>query len=126
MTLDDPRRPETRHIKGLTGDGPEGGDPDILATRDHDIIREWARLNDAEPATGEESPSGPASTVKIVDGGSGLRFNFPAMSPFRGISWDEWFEHFHRHDLTFVYDDPADHHPPSARYRLVPTAEVRV
>lgn len=124
MQRDEPLRPETRHVKHVTRDEPEDPESAVLATRDHDVIQDWARIHEAEPATGEESPSGPASTFTIVDGGSGLRFNFPAVSLFREISWSEWFDHFHRHDLTFVYDNPATHQPPSARYRLVPTAEL--
>lgn len=91
----------------------------VLSTRDHEVIWKWARGRDAEPATGEASASGPASPLKVVDGGSALRFNFPSLSRFRKIKWSEWFEHFDRHELVFVYDkeDPATR--PSTRYRLV-------
>jgi hypothetical protein len=96
----------------------------VIATRDHELIREWARVFDAEPATGEASASGAASALKVADGGAGLRFNYPGVSRFRTISWTEWFEHFHRHDLTFVYENLTIHHPPSARYRLVRTENL--
>jgi hypothetical protein len=78
----------------------------------------------AEPATGEESESGPASPLKIADGGSGLRFNFPGIGRFRVISWNEWFDHFNRHDLTFVFENPLARTPPNARYRVVRTADL--
>ena len=39
------------------------------------------------------------------DGGSGLRFNFPAYSRFRTISWVEWLEHFDREHLMFLYEE---------------------
>jgi hypothetical protein len=78
------------------------------ATRDREAIRSWARLHDAEPATGEATTSGP-SIVDVNDGGAGIRFNFPGFGRFRPISWDEWFDHFDRYHLMFVYaDEPAE------------------
>jgi hypothetical protein len=75
-----------------------------VATRDHDIIRNWATRHSAEPATGETTRSGPA-TIDVNDGGVGIRFNFPGVGRFRPISWDEWFEHFDRYRLVFVYEE---------------------
>lgn len=124
MTNDEPLLPEPPHVTNVTRDKPAGADATVLATRDHELIRAWADLLGAEPATGEASASGPASTVKVADGGTGLRFNFPGVSPFREITWAEWFDHFNRHDLTFVYDNPATHTPPSARYRIVRTVDL--
>ena len=74
-----------------------------LATKDHNLIRRWAERHTAEPATGERTPSGPA-TLHVIDGGAGIRFNFPGFSRFRPISWEEWFENFDRHQLTFVFE----------------------
>lgn len=81
-----------------------GAGPRAIATRDQDVIRRWAARHDAEPATGEATESGPA-TVHVHDNGSGIRFNFPAAGRFRPITWDEWFAHFARHHLTFVYEE---------------------
>jgi hypothetical protein len=79
-----------------------------IATQDHDVIRRWAARHQAQPATGEATPSGPA-TIQVNDGGAGIRFNFPGTGAFRPISWDEWFDHFDRHHLIFVYEeDVAD------------------
>src|SRR5688572_12409351 len=79
-----------------------------ITTRDRDAIRRWAARHQAEPATGEASASGPATT-HVTDGGTGLRFNFPGFARFRSITWDEWFEHFDRHSLVFVHEeDVAD------------------
>ena len=75
-----------------------------LATRDHDLITQWAARHKAEPATGEATSSGPA-TVKVNDGGAGVRFNFPGAARFRPISWEEWFENFDAHNLTFIYEE---------------------
>ena len=82
----------------------------IVATDDPSLIRQWAKQHSAEPGTGEATESGPA-TVHVNDGGAGIRFNFPGASRFRAISWEEWFQHFHDHELLFVYDAtfPASH-----------------
>lgn len=102
------------------GNQPPGA---VLATDNRELIREWAGKRDAQPATGEATPSGPA-TVDVRDGDAGIRFNFPAAALFRPISWEEWFENFTRHDLMFVYERDAPGQTPSARYRLVPREKV--
>ena len=92
-----------------------------VATRDRELIANWAARRQAEPATGEATRSGPA-TVDVHDGGAAIRFNFPGFGRFRPITWDEWFQDFDRHGLTFVYEespDPAE--APSPRYRIVRT-----
>ena len=78
--------------------------PRAMVTRDHYLIRRCAERRKAEPATGEATLSGPA-TVKVNDGGAGIRFNFPGLHRFRPISWDEWFENFDVHDLEFLYEE---------------------
>jgi hypothetical protein len=90
----------------VPSDPPHG---QSVATRDHDIIRAWAARHSAVPATGEATTSGPATTVNVNDGGVGIRFNFPGFGRFRPIQWEEWFDHFDRHSLVFVYEeDVAD------------------
>jgi hypothetical protein len=79
-----------------------------LATRDKQLIQSWAARHGAEPATGEATPSGPA-TIHVNDGGAGIRFNFPGAAHFRPISWDEWFDNFDRYRLVFVYDEDVAH-----------------
>src|SRR4051812_45733944 len=76
----------------------------VLATRDHHLICQWAERHGAEPATGEATPSGPA-TLAVNDGGAGIRFNFPGHARFRPISWAEWFDNFERHGLTFLFEE---------------------
>lgn len=104
---------------------PEGQTTDtIVGTRDHELIRGWADHHGAEPATGEATPSGPA-TVTVNDQGTGLRFNFPAAARFRPVEWDEWLAHFEQAQLVFVYESgqALDGGAPSsfggAFYRLV-------
>ena len=95
-----------------------------LSTRDHDLICRWAERHKAEPATGEATSSGPA-TVRVNDGGAGIRFNFPALSRFRPITWDEWFENFETHELVFLYDRDTAGGTPSYRYKLVKMDTLR-
>ena len=113
-----------RKVLSVTRETASSAGAAVLATRDPELIKEWARDLGAEPATGEETASGPAIALSVSDGGTGLRFNFPGMSPFRGISWAEWFDHFSRYDLTFVYDNPHAGQPSSARYRIVATSAL--
>jgi hypothetical protein len=125
MQTDDPLLPPHPQLAHVTRDRPADDDAKVLATRDHEVIRQWAALVDAEPATGESTGSGPAPAMKVNDGGSGLRFNFPGVAPFRAISWTEWLEHFNRHDLTFVFENPRARQPPSAKFRLVRSEDLR-
>lgn len=104
-------------------DDPQWTSDDVVTTDDPEVIRQWAARHDAEPATGEATPSGPA-TVNVQDGGAGIRFNFPAVSSYRPITWDEWFRHFKQHDLMFVYETDVPGQPPRSRYRLVPRHEL--
>ena len=93
-------------------------DAHVVATQDPELIQHWAQLRGAEPATGEATPSGPA-TVDVHDGDAGIRFNFPGAAPYRPIEWPEWFDHFRHHELVFVYETTEPEQPPSARYRLL-------
>jgi hypothetical protein len=97
----------------------------VAATDDLEVIRRWATQRRAEPATGEATPTGPA-TRDVQDGGAGIRFNFPGAALFRPITWDEWFENFAEHDLMFVYEEDVPGRPPSHRYRLVPRQDLDV
>jgi hypothetical protein len=90
----------------------------VVATQDHDLIRQWAVRRRAEPATGEATESGPAST-KVNDDGTGIRFNFPGVSRFRPIEWDEWFRNFDAYSLVFVYERDVPNRSLSSRYRMV-------
>ena len=117
--------PEDEPVRPVDVHSAEAQQPGaVLATDDRELIREWAARNGAEPATGEATQSGPA-TVDVQDGGTGIRFNFPAAAPFRPITWDEWFQNFTRHDLMFVYERDVPGQAPSARYRLVSKKNLR-
>jgi hypothetical protein len=114
-----PESPQTRNLKPI--ENPLRGASHVVFTRDHDVIKRWAKERQAEPATGQASRSGPA-TSKVNDGGAGIRFNFPGIGYFRPIEWDEWFGNFDHHECAFVYDDDGTR-PLSSRYRIVKAAE---
>ena len=113
--------PEQGHIPRVRADTPLSPSTHVVFTRDHDVIREWAKKRQAVPATGEATESGPA-TVDDNDGGAGVRYNFPGPGSFRPISWDEWFGNFDTHDCAFVFDSDLAA-PGSNRYRIVKAAE---
>ena len=113
--------PEHGQISRVRADMPLAPSTHVIFTRDHDLIREWAKKRQAAPATGEATPSGPA-TVDVKDGGAGVRFNFPGTGAYRPIEWDEWFENFDRHDCAFVFDNDGAT-PMSSRYRIVKASE---
>lgn len=115
-SLRPPASDRRRQVGGGAADASLS-EAEVIATRDHKEIRRWADARDAEPATGEMSKSGPA-TVSVNDGGAGIRFNFPGVSAFRPITWDEWFENFDRNHLVFLYEKDTDEGP-SNRYRIV-------
>ena len=117
-----PLLPEPSHVRTVTADDPVETPGESMATRDHAIIRRWATRYQAVPATGEATASGPASGPHVADGGAGIRFNFPAASLFRPISWDEWFDNFDQHGLTLVYEQAAEGSSSTPRYRIVKTS----
>jgi hypothetical protein len=111
-----------QHVPVVTTE--DDAPPGPVATRNHDVIRGWAAKRRAEPATGEATASGPA-TADIHDGGVGIRFNFPGFARLRPITWDEWFDNFERHQLTFVYESETEEANESRnpRYRIVKTED---
>jgi hypothetical protein len=84
--------------------GPGSSAIRALATQDHAVIRQWAARHHAEPATEDDTTSA-APTLKVTDGGTLVRFNFPAAARFGPVTWEKWFEHFDRLGLTFVHEE---------------------
>jgi hypothetical protein len=119
MTSNGPLLPQQKRVPLVTAasEGPDAAQGPV-ATRDPELIRRWAADRQATPATGEASASGPL-TVDVRDGGAGIRFNFPALSRFRDITWEEWFENFRQHDLTLVFEEHTADGTRSNRYRLI-------
>ncbi len=67
-------------------------------TRDHEVIRKWAEVRGAQPA----------SSVRSEGHGIGvLRLEFPRQSgrPITRIEWNDWFRAFDERDLCFVYQE---------------------
>ena len=105
MNLKDPLFAEGDRFASIARETPpERPGVRTQATRAHEAIRRWATEHQAEPATGEATESGPAKVV-VNDGGGRIRFNFPGFAPFRPITWDEWFAHFDRDHLLFVFEE---------------------
>ena len=119
MEANEPLLQKPRHIPVVSSETEAGGLKGPVATRDHDVIWSWAARRRAEPATGEATPSGPA-TAAIQDHGAGIRFNFPGSGRYRPITWEEWFANFDQHQLTFVYEDRSE---TNATYRIVKTED---
>jgi hypothetical protein len=117
-----PEQPRVQELNSATT--PLDDSTQVVFTRDREVIRRWAEQHQAEPATGEATASGPA-TVNVADGGAGIRFNFPGLSAFRPITWDEWFANFDEHECAFVFDN-ASSTPPSNRYRIVKARDWKV
>jgi hypothetical protein len=114
--------PDVKPISEVRAAGENQAQATVVSTRDHEVIRRWASARHAEPATGEETATGPA-TVRVNDGGAGIRFNFPGSGMFRPISWEEWLGNFDRHLCAFVYETDAADGKASNRYRIVKAAE---
>ena len=83
-----------------------------LFTRDHDVIRAWARERMAGPAVGEGG-------VSVPDAGSKLRLGFPGMTQLHNVSWEDWFQEFDRHDLVFAFRERRDDGQVSQDYRII-------
>lgn len=82
-----------------------------LATRDHDVIKQWASERNADPATVEGT--------KHDDRAGVLRFDFDgSSSDLKHISWDEWFESFDKRDLVFLYQEELKNGKQSNFFRL--------
>lgn len=75
-------------------------DGQTLATRNHDVIRNWAQDRQAAPAT-------IAGTQH--DGRLGvLRFDFPGGASggsLQEVSWDDWFATFDARQLVLLYQE---------------------
>ena len=125
MTVHRQLLPQNERIQRVNfADDVVNASTDVVFTRAHDFIRQWAETRHAEPATGEATPSGPQK-VHVKDGGAGIRFNFPGAAAFRPISWEEWFENFDQHHCAFVCDNDRSM-PLSNRYRIVNADEWKL
>ena len=82
-----------------------------LATRSHEVIRNWAEARNARPATATRGPDGEPRT---------LRFDFGEETEgLEPISWDEWFRTFDERGLVFLYQEQKADGSQSNFWRLV-------
>lgn len=83
-----------------------------LATRSHEVIRNWAEERNAKPATVPGSEH---------DGRTGvLRFDFPGYGgdDLETIGWEKWFEPFDERELVFVFQEQTSDGEQSNFFRL--------
>lgn len=83
-----------------------------LATRNHDVIRQWAEERRAQPATVPGTEHGGRPGV--------LRFDFPGYGGERlqTIPWDDWFRSFDERHLIFLYQEHLRNGNQSNFFRL--------
>lgn len=83
-----------------------------LATKNHDVIKRWAKERKAAPATvpGTEHDGRPGV----------LRFDFPGYGgrELEEISWDYWFKSFDQRDLVFQFQEHLKNGKPSNFFKL--------
>jgi hypothetical protein len=70
-----------------------------LTTRSPDVIKAWAEVRKAVPATVPGTEHGNHLGV--------LRFNFPGYGgrPLQEVDWDQWMKTFTDRELVFVYQE---------------------
>jgi hypothetical protein len=70
-----------------------------LATRNHDVIEQWAEARKAIPAT--------VPGTEHKDHLGVLRFQFPGYGgdKLENVSWDEWFQTFDDRHLVFLFQE---------------------
>ena len=82
-----------------------------LITREHQVIKQWAEMRDARPATvpGTEH-----------DGRAGvLRFDFNEQNDsLEEINWEDWFKTFDERELNFIYQEHLSDGTTSNFFRL--------
>jgi hypothetical protein len=71
-----------------------------LATKDHDVIRQWVEARHGIPSTvGSTAGAGSAGVLRIdFPGGYGGK-------RLKKVDWDEWFETFDKRSLVFLFQE---------------------
>jgi hypothetical protein len=91
----------TKRAKWISGTGEhQDHDGQTLATRNHDVIRQWAKERDAAPVTIEGT--------EHLDRPGVLRFDFPGYASdgkLESVDWDKWFQSFDSRELVFDYQE---------------------
>lgn len=91
----------------------EGRGGETLATRNHDVIMQWADARGGKPATvpGTEHEGRPGV----------LRFDFPggAKGRLKEVEWDRWFETFDSRDLVMIFQERLSNGSRSNFFRFI-------
>jgi hypothetical protein len=84
-----------------------------LATRSHEVIRQWAESRHATPCTAPGSEHDEHPGV--------LRFDFPGYGGGRlqPVPWEDWFRAFDERGLTFIFQEHTSDGKQSNFFRLV-------
>lgn len=102
-----------KYAQPITAEGERPDRPGrSLVTTNHEVIRNWARARDAEPAT--------ISGTEREGRAGVLTFNFPGYregGKLRKISWTEWFDTFDTRQLNFIYQETRTNGQPSNFFR---------
>jgi hypothetical protein len=101
----------TLHAKWINSvDEHEDYPGQTLATRNHDVIRQWAAERNARPAT---VPGGDPKKPRV------LRFDFPGYAEgLVPVDWNDWFRVFDERQLVFIYQEHLKSGRPSNFFRL--------
>lgn len=101
----------TQHAKWIHSSGDHEDHPgQTLATRNADVIRQWAEERKAQPAT---TPGGDSENPRV------LRFDFPGFDrELQPVSWDAWLRTFRQRDLVFLYQEHMKSGKQSNFFRL--------
>ena len=70
-----------------------------LATRNHEVIRQWAESRKAKPSV--------VGDTEGRDGAGILRIDFPGHGGkrLRKVDWNDWFDTFVKRKLVFLYQE---------------------
>jgi len=91
----------------------------MLATRNHEIIRNWASTRHSKPALLKAADrSNPAEALRF-------QISERRESEYEVISWDEWLRLFEGGNLVFVYLERNANGEASDLFRLVPAESVQ-
>lgn len=90
-----------------------GHQGETLATRNHEVIQQWAKDRGAKPATvpGTEYSGRPGV----------LRFEFPGgqKGRLKEVEWDRWFETFDTRDLVMLFQERLSNGSRSNFFRFI-------
>jgi hypothetical protein len=83
-----------------------------LATRNHDVIMQWADERGGRPATVEGTEKGDRlGSLRIV-------FDESVSDRLREVDWEDWFRTFDERNLVFIYQEHLKNGNQSNFFRL--------